>query len=141
MAFLEGMNISASALSSQRTKMDIIADNIANTDTVKYKRKYVVFEQKPGSFQTVLNSVVGQSTANFKGGVQISHIGEDESLGDLIYDPDHPSADENGYFEASNVDVTTEMVEMISAYRSYEANITALNTYKDMAVKALEIGL
>ena len=55
MAFLEGMNISASALSSQRTKMDIIADNIANTDTVKYKRKYVVFEQKPGSFQTVLS--------------------------------------------------------------------------------------
>ena len=71
MAFLEGMNISVSALSSQRTKMDIIADNIANTDTAKYKRKYVVFEQKPGSFQTVLNSVIGQSTANLRAAYKI----------------------------------------------------------------------
>ena len=141
MAFLSGMDISGSALSAQRTRMDIISDNIANTDTAKYKKKFVVFEQVTGDFQNIMNNLTGQSGTNFKGGVRIGSVGEDDTLGDLIYDPSHPSADENGYFEASNVDVTTEMVDMISAYRSYEANITALNTYKDMAVKALEIGV
>jgi flagellar basal-body rod protein FlgC len=141
MAFLSGMDISGSALSAQRTRMDIISDNIANTDTAKYKKKYVVFEQITSDFQNIMNRLTGQSGNDYKGGVRISSVEEDDTLGDLIYDPSHPSADENGYFEASNVDVTTEMVDMISAYRSYEANITALNTYKDMAVKALEIGV
>jgi flagellar basal-body rod protein FlgC len=144
MSFLRGMDISSSALSAQRLKMDVIADNVANLDTVKYKRKQVVFRQAPGEFgDVVADLLTGPGAADHYAGrgVEVAEIAEDESLGDLLYDPTHPSADENGYVETSNVDMTTEIVEMISAYRSYEANVTAFNAYKDMAVKALEIGL
>lgn len=144
MSFLDGMNISSSALSAQRLKMDIISDNIANLDSIKYKRKYVVFQQAPGEFKTVMNSLSANPNAINQyvgGGIEVAEIGRDETLGDLMYDPDNPNADENGYVEASNVDITTEMVEMISAYRAYEANVTAFNAYKEMAVKALELGM
>ncbi len=143
MSFLDGMNISSSALSAQRLKMDIISDNIANLDSVKYKRKYVVFKQAPGEFQNIMNNMSANPNAVNQyvgGGIEVAEIGQDDTLGDLMYDPENPSADENGYVEASNVDITTEMVEMISSYRAYEANVTAFNAYKEMAVKALEIG-
>jgi flagellar basal-body rod protein FlgC len=74
------------------------------------------------------------------GGVRVSEIGEDQSDFKLVYDPTNPDADEEGYVEKPNVDMAQEMVDMISAYRSYEANVTAFNATKDMAVKALEIG-
>ncbi len=139
MSFLSGMDISASGLSAQRLKMDVISDNIANLDTAKYKRKSVVFKPAENGFERYVAGLAQNAYPG--GGVKVERIEEDKTLGDLIYDPENPSADENGYVEASNVDITTEMVEMISAYRSYEANVTAFNAYKDIAVKALEIGI
>lgn len=143
MGFLSGMDISASGLTAQRLRMDVISENIANMDTTRtedgtpYKRKYVVMEEQPGSFSGVLKNASEEAVGN---GVKVTEIGKDPSQGDLVYDPSHPDADANGYVEMPNVDVTQEMVDMISAYRSYEANVTAFTAYKEMAVKTLEIG-
>lgn len=143
MGFLNGMNISGSGLTAQRMRMDVIAENIANVDTTRgpdggpYTRKYVVLEERNGSFAEVMkNSLTGSA----EGGVRVAEIGADTAPYQLVYDPNHPDANEDGYVELPNVDITQEMVDMISAYRSYEANVTAFNAYKDMAVKALEIG-
>ncbi len=143
MGFYSTMDISASALTAERLRMDVISENIANIDTTRtenggpYRRKYVVFrenEKNYASFSSYLND------AAHTGGVSISAIGEDQSDFTLKYDPDHPDARPDGYVEMPNVDLAQEMVDMVSAYRSYEANITAFNAAKDMAVKALEIG-
>jgi flagellar basal-body rod protein FlgC len=142
MGFLGGMDISASGLTAQRLRMDVISENIANIDTTRteeggpYTRKYVVLEENTGSFSDVLKN----ATETASGGVKVSEIGEDTSDYELVYDPDNPDADAEGYVEYPNVDITQEMVDMISAYRSYEANVTAFSAYKDMAVKTLEIG-
>jgi flagellar basal-body rod protein FlgC len=142
MGFLGGMDISGSGLTAQRLRMDVIAENIANVDTTRtedgspYTRKYVVLEQR-GSFADVLKNSAGETGA---AGVKVSEIGNDTTPYELVYNPSHPDADEDGYVRMPNVDITQEMVDMISAYRSYEANVTAFNAYKDMAVKALEIG-
>jgi flagellar basal-body rod protein FlgC len=142
MGFLGGMDISGSGLTAQRLRMDVIAENIANVDTTRtedgtpYTRKYVVLEQR-GSFADVLKNAAEDSGA---AGVRVTEIGNDQTPYELVYNPAHPDANEEGYVQMPNVDITQEMVDMISAYRSYEANITAFNAYKDMAVKALEIG-
>lgn len=143
MSFLGGMDISASGLTAQRLRMDVISENIANADTTRtengtpYTRKFVVLEEQPGSFSSVLSDASG---AGAIGGVKVSEIGEDKTAGELVYNPAHPDANAEGYVEMPNVDMTQEMVDMISAYRSYEANVTAFSAYKDMAVKTLEIG-
>lgn len=142
MPFLSGMDISASGLTAQRLRMDVISENIANMDTTRtengtpYKRKYVVLEEQPGSFSGVLKDAEKAAGK----GVKVTEIGKDNAQGDLVYNPKHPDAGANGYVEMPNVDVTQEMVDMVSAYRSYEANVTAFKAYKDIAVKTLEIG-
>jgi len=142
MSFLGGMDISASGLTAQRLRMDVISENIANMDTTRtqdgtpYKRKYLVLQEQTNRFSDVL----GSSGSEAAGGVKAVQIGEDTSQGDMVFNPTHPDADEDGYVEMPNVDLSQEMVDMISAYRSYEANVTAFNAYKDMAVKTLEIG-
>lgn len=143
MGFLSGMNISGSGLTAQRMRMDVISENIANVDTTRgpdgkpYTRKYVVLEERSASFADVLQNSSGNKT---DGGVRVAEIGNDTTPYQLVYDPTHPDANAEGYVEMPNVDITQEMVDMISAYRSYEANVTAFNAYKDMAVKSLEIG-
>jgi flagellar basal-body rod protein FlgC len=150
MSFLGGMNISGSGLTAQRLRMDVISENIANVDTTRtadgtpYTRKVVVLEQR-GSFADVMKNASGADfedgiTDGAGGGVRVSEIGNDPSPYELVYNPSHPDANEEGYVQMPNVDITQEMVDMISAYRSYEANVTAFNAYKDMAVKSLEIG-
>jgi flagellar basal-body rod protein FlgC len=142
MGFLSGMDISASGLTAQRLRMDVISENVANIDTTRtedggpYTRKYVVMEERTGSFADALKNASDAAG----GGVRVTEIGADSSDYKLVYDPNHPDANAEGYVEYPNVDVTQEMVDMISAYRSYEANVTAFNAYKDMAVKTLEIG-
>lgn len=143
-----GFDISASALSAQRLRMDVISSNIANAETTRgsfvngqfqpYKRKMVVMEPMQQSFSSVLSRQLSGSSA--AQGVIVTKIKEDQSPNKLIYNPTHPDADANGYVNMPNVDVTKEMVDMISATRSYEANVTALNATKSMFVKALEIG-
>ena len=143
MAFLDSMGISASALTATRLRMEVIADNMANSNTTRtengepYRRKYVVFQEKTGGtdFGTYFNK------ANSTGaGVRVLEIGTDMSEFKYDYNPTHPDADEYGYVRYPNVEVVQEMVDMMSAYRAYEANITALNTFKDMALKTLELG-
>lgn len=143
-----GFDISASALSAQRLRMDVISSNIANAETTRgsfvdgqfqpYKRKMVVMEPLQQSFSSVLSQQMNGNTA--AQGVKVTRIKEDQSPNKLIYNPTHPDADANGYVNMPNVDVTKEMVDMIAATRSYEANVTALNATKSMFVKALEIG-
>ncbi|OBZ16875.1 MULTISPECIES: flagellar basal body rod protein FlgC [Bacillales] len=143
-----GFDISASALSAQRLRMDVISSNIANAETTRgsfvngqfqpYKRKMVVMEPMQQSFSSMLSQQLnGNSAAQ---GVKVTRIKEDQSPNKLIYNPTHPDADAKGYVNMPNVDVTKEMVDMIAATRSYEANVTALNATKSMFVKALEIG-
>lgn len=147
MSFLGSMGISASALTATRLRMDIIAENIANSSTTRtengdpYRRKYVVFQEKTASSSaSTFSSYFNRASAATGGGVRVSMIGEDQSEFNYTYDPTHPDADADGYVRYPNVEVVQEMVDMMSAYRAYEANITALNTFKDMAVKTLEIG-
>lgn len=145
MGFLSSMEISASGLTAQRLRMDVISENIANIDTTEtdtgepYRRKYVVFREKQGAapFSSYLAGAEGTPAG---GGVSVSQIGEDQSDFKLEYDPTDPNANADGYVLKPNVDLAQEMVDMMSAYRSYEANVTAFNATKDMAVKALEIG-
>ena len=143
MSFLQSLNISGSGLTAQRFRMDVISENIANQDTTRtenggpYRRKMVVLSSAPNNFKNKLIKSISDYEA---GGVEVSDIIEDETEFKLVYNPQHPDADENGYVNMPNVDTLKETVDMMEAYRAFQANITALNTTKQMALKALEIG-
>lgn len=146
MGFLNSLDIGASALTAQRLRMDIISQNIANSETTRtgnggpYRRKMVVFEERAadGSFSDYLTKSSQEKLIGK--GVRVARIVEDPSAFKKVYDPGNPDANAEGYVEMPNVDTITEMVNMISANRAYEANITAMNTTKSMALKTLEIG-
>ena len=148
MAIFSGLNISASGMSAQRIRMDILAENAANVKTTRgddnmpYRRKNVVFMEKPATnFSTILNSVTGYRNSYIGNGVKVTEIVEDTKTPmNMVYDPAHPDADENGYVTYPNVNVVTEMVDLIDATRAYEANVTAFNATKSMALQALDIG-
>jgi|HigsolmetaAR203D_1030402.scaffolds.fasta_scaffold01329_4 flagellar basal-body rod protein FlgC len=147
---LSGLDISASALTAQRFRMDVIASNIANAETtrarlvdgrwVPYRRKMVVMEPKTSSFSEMLRSELNGSKATRAPGVKVTRVVEDPTEFKRVYNPEHPDADEDGYVLMPNVDIVKEMVDFLSATRSYEANVTALNATKAMFMKALEIG-
>jgi len=149
MSIFNSINTTASALTAQRLRMDVISSNMANVDTTRgklvngewepYKRKQVVFQEQEGSFASHLNAARGNSS-EASGGVSVSKIVEDETPFELVYDPENPDADENGYVSMPNVDPLREMVDLMSASRSYEANVTVLNASKSMLMKTLEIG-
>jgi flagellar basal-body rod protein FlgC len=146
------MNISASALTATRLRMDVIAENMAGSNTTRtengepYRRKYVVYQEKTRDnnfanfFDRARSSPFVNKVQSPMGGVRVLEIGTDMSEFKYDYNPSHPDADEDGYVRYPNVEVVQEMVDMMAAYRAYEANITALNTFKDMAMKTLEIG-
>ena len=150
MGFLDAMDISASGMSAERIRLDVAAENIANVDTTRtadggpYRRKEVALESYgDSSFGSVLRKTAagGQAKASSnKAGVRVSAIVADNSESKRVYNPDHPDAGEDGYVEMPNVDVVKETVDGMSATRSYEANVTALNAIKTMMQKALEIG-
>jgi flagellar basal-body rod protein FlgC len=141
--------ISASALTAQRLRMDVIASNIANAETtraqyvdgrwVPYQRKLVVMEPaKPNrSFKSVFDKSLRQPVGQ---GVKVTKITHDAEPFKRVYMPTHPDADESGYVLMPNVDLLKEQVDLLGAVRSYEANVTALNASKSMFMKALEIG-
>lgn len=140
MAMFDSFHISASALTSQRLRMDTVSANIANAQTTRgrlvdgewqpYTRKMTVLQEAP--FRKQMDAV--------NGGVQVSQIIEDDAPYKLAYNPNHPDADERGYVQMPNVDLLKEMVDLMGATRSYEANIAAMNASKAMLVKAMEIG-
>ncbi len=144
MAFLKSLNISGSALTAQKLRMEIISQNMANASVTRteaggpYRRKLVTLREnsEDASFSDVFGALGEEQPA----GVMVSDITEDPREGKPVYNPDHPDADENGYVMMPNVDTLEEMIDMMSATRSYEANITAFNAVKLMAAKALEIG-
>lgn len=148
MNLFNGLNISASGLTANRLRMDVVSSNIANANTnrakivdgewVPYSRKSVDLTQSGVSpFQQQLHSAMGKSSVS---GVSVSSIKEDQAPFIQTYDPAHPDANEEGYVFSPNVDPVKEMVDLMSATRSYEANVTALNASKSMFMKALEIG-
>ncbi len=148
MAFLSSFDICASGLSAQRLRMEIASENISNIDTTRteaggaYRRKEVVFESYgTNSFRDALrNAARGKGISSTGVGVRVAEIVEDDREMKMVYNPEHPDADENGYVEMPNVDLLKETVDSMSATRSYDANVTALNAMKLMAQKALEIG-
>jgi len=152
MSIFHGMNTTASALTAQRLRMDVISSNMANVDTTRaklvngewqaYRRKSVTMKPIDGNFSNFLNVAMGsQDNRSVGNGVKVSDVKEDtDTPFKLVYDPTHIDANENGYVEMPNVDPLKEMVDLISATRSYEANVTVFNANKAMMSKALEIG-
>jgi flagellar basal-body rod protein FlgC len=146
-SIFKAFKISSSGLSAERLRMDVISANIANANSTRsaqggpYKRQVALLssvKEQAESFKKVFNSE--KQKQNELGGVRVVSIVEDPSPSKKVYEPKHPDANEDGYVEYPNVDVMKEMVEMITASRAYEANVTVLNSTKSMALKTLEIG-
>ncbi len=150
MGMFTSFDINASGLTAQRYRMDIIAENVANANTTRtadgspYVRKVVTFAEKQGgtSFSHVLDNQMNSYSGDMSGqGVKVSGVYEDTVTEmNMVYDPSHPDADENGYVLYPNVNIITEMTNLIDATRSYEANATAFDASKSMALKGLELG-
>ncbi|WRS26698.1 flagellar basal body rod protein FlgC [Oscillospiraceae bacterium MB08-C2-2] len=151
MAFLGSLDIAASGITAQKKRMDVISENIVNRETTRtaeggpYRRKLTVFQEIPSQsrFASRLKSEslrYREKSSASHGGVMVREIIEDQSEMIPVYDPNHPDANEEGYVMMPNVDNTKEMVDAMAASRSYEANITAFNAMKAIALKALEIG-
>jgi flagellar basal-body rod protein FlgC len=144
MDFFDAMNTSSAALSAQRLRMNLIAGNLANVNTTRtnqggpYRRKEAVFAAQPlnQSFKRILADHQNNNLYT----VRVAKVIEDGNPPVMKYDPQHPDADAKGYVAMPNINLMEEMVNMISATRGYEANVTALKAAKDMALKALEIG-
>ena len=144
MDFLSSLNISGSGLTAQKLRMDVISQNIANAEVTRtesgtpYRRKMVVLSSINGSnsFRDALDKATKVKT----GGVQVQNIIEDQTDLVPVYNPSHPDANEEGYVMMPNVNTAQEMIDMLGASRAYEANVTAFNATKAMALKALEIG-
>jgi len=133
MSMLTIFNVSGSAVSAQSQRLNIVASNLANADTVAgpdgsaYKARQLSFQTQPQ----------GPGGA---AGVTVSSITEDQTPGRRIHDPKHPQADADGYVTYSNVNAVEEMVNMISASRSYQNNVEVMNTAKTLLLKTLQMG-
>ena len=146
MSMFGAFDINASGMTAERFRMDTISENVANADTTRtqdgtpYRRKVVTFEQRGERAQS-FSSFLGHASSRFKGqGVRVGKVMEDEwTQMKMVYDPSHPDADENGYVTYPNVNIVTEMTNLIDASRAFEANATAFNASKSIAVKGLEI--
>ena len=146
MSLFGGLEISASGLTAERLRMDVTAENLANAQTTRgangqaYRRKEVVLQEAPGSFGASLSAAMGGSGNGSSGGVHVAGIVQDTTTPlKRVYDPGHPDADAQGYVSMPNVDTVTEMVDLISAQRAYEANVTAMSAAKQMFSKTLDL--
>lgn len=145
LAFLSSLDISASALTAERFRMDVISENMANSSTTRtenggsYRRKLVVL-QTQGEDQSRFRRIFQNQLQQVGQGVQVAQVAEDPSNFTPVYDPTHPDANADGYVMMPNVDPVKETVDMMAATRAYEANLTMFNAVKNMAVKALEMG-
>jgi len=138
-----GLDISATGMSAERLRMDVVAENLANADTTRgadglpYRRKEVLLQAAGTSpFERVLAGVRSDGGMN---GVRVEGVVDDQSPLRRVYDPGHPDADAQGYVTMPNVNSVTEMVDLITATRGYEADVQAMNVTKQMFTKTLEI--
>lgn len=144
MGIFRAIDTSASGLSAERLRMDVISNNIANVNTLRtedggpFRRRMALFQSRGKAGIGPFDHDVPQRQCGE--GVRVLAIQEDQSPLKLEYDPSHPEADENGYVQRPNVDIVHEMVDMITATRAYEANVTCINSAKDMLNAALGIG-
>ncbi|MBD5096296.1 MAG: flagellar basal body rod protein FlgC [Lachnospiraceae bacterium] len=143
MGVFTAMNVAATGMTAQQLRMDTISENIANAMTTRtqdgtaYRRKIPVFMEKDTtSFDNILNGYMDYYRPN---GVKVTQIVEDPSDFRLVYEPDNPDANENGYVEYPNIDTVTEMTNLIDSSRSYEASATAFNAAKSIATKGLQL--
>jgi flagellar basal-body rod protein FlgC len=146
MSFFGGLEISASGLTAERLRMDVTAENLANAQTTRgtdgqpYRRKEVILQEAPSSFGASLSAAMGAKKGTQGGGVQVGGVVQDTATPlKRVYDPGHPDADAQGYVSMPNVDTVTEMVDLISAQRAYEANVTAMQAAKQMFSRTLEL--
>ena len=156
MGFMNTINIVGSGLTAQQTRLDIVAENVTNSQTTRvengegaYRRKMVVFEAVSGrdSFREVMSraAAAGKTPSNAgvspnAGGVIVTQILEDDSPMKIVYDPTHPDADEDGYLELPNVDMVKEIADAMAATQAYSSNVTMFNTMKTVVTDALQIG-
>lgn len=146
MGIMDTIDMGAKALQVHGRRIDIHAKNIANLDTPNYVRKIPVLNAVDDvSFQGVMNAmkedVFGVGTMSYlQGGVSFTGVIEDPTLGERIYKPGHPDADENGYIRQSNVNAMVDIADALMAQRAYEANLAVVNISKTMAQRAIEIG-
>jgi flagellar basal-body rod protein FlgC len=147
MSFFDSIDIAASGLSAERTRMDVTAENLANAQTTRgangqpYRRQEVILQQA-GSFGSTLAGAMGVnpgSGTGATGGVQVAGIVSDPTPNQLVYDPSNPDANKQGYVQMPNVNTVNEMVDLIDESRSYEADVTAMTTAKTMYTKTLDL--
>lgn len=146
MGLFDAIDIAGSGLSAERLRMDVTAGNLANAQTTQgadgqpFRRREVVLQEVGGSsFGAVLDGAMGAHSAQAPGGVQVAGVVEDSSPPRRVYDPGHPDADAQGYVSMPNVNPVTEMVDLISSSRAYEANVTAMQSAKTLFSKTLEL--
>jgi flagellar basal-body rod protein FlgC len=143
MGMFDSLEISATGLTAERLRMDVTAENLANAQTTRganggpYRRKEVVLQQASGA--SSFGSQLRTAMSGKPGGVEVAAIAEDPSAARMVYDPGHPDADARGYVAMPNVDSVTEMVDLISSSRAYEANVTAMQASKQMFTKTLDL--
>ena len=143
MDLIKTIDMAAGGMTAQRTRLNIISMNLANANTTKtddggaYRRKTVIFEATP--VETSFSGQLGQNMDDQIYGVKVREIVPVQGELKTIFDPSHPDADQNGYVSLPNVDLVQEMVHMLNANRSYEANAAVIRAAKDMALKALDI--
>ena len=153
MGYMDTLAISASGMTAERLRMDVVANNLANVNTTRtpgggpFRRQEVALSPKGTSFGETLAGLSSADSGGGEddrgavaGGVEVSGIVPDTRPFKRVYEPGHPDADKQGYVSLPNVDTVTEMVDMMSATRAYEANVSAVGAVKSMAMKALEIG-
>ncbi len=138
MDLLSSMRISASGLTAQSTRLETIASNMANAESIGYKRKDPIFQ--PSTDREAFGEILKDKFDEHAQGVLVSDIHEDTTPPRLEYKPGHPQARPDGYVEMPNINPIIETANMVAAQRAYEANITAINAAKSMALKALDIG-
>jgi flagellar basal-body rod protein FlgC len=145
MGLFDSLGISSSGLTAQRLRMDVTAENLANAQSVGYKRKDVVVREAAGdggfggALRNAMVSSGGATGSPAGAGVEVAQIAADPSPGRRLYDPGHPDADRNGYVTMPNINPVTEMVDLIDASRAYEANVTAMQSAKQMFTKTLDL--
>ena len=142
MSLFDAIGTAASGLSAERLRMDVVAENLANAQTTRgadgqaYRRKVVMLQESGSTFGATLDGAMRHAAS---GGVRVAGIAQDATPNRLVYDPGHPDADARGYVSMPNVQPVTEMVDLITASRGYEANVTVMQTTKQMFTKTLEI--